>query len=81
MWYTLSVKIKTSVTLSEELLAALGSETAAKNRSAFIEEAAWEFLEMRKRRVRDRREFELIEANRESLNSEARDVLDYQDEP
>lgn len=75
------MKVKTSVTLSEELLAALDSETDAENRSAFIEEAAWEFLELRKRRLRDRRELDLIEANSDALNAEAHDVLDFQDSP
>lgn len=35
------MKVKTSVTLSEELLRALSDQVEPRNRSAFIEEASW----------------------------------------
>ena len=74
------MKVKTSVTLSEELLQAISAETNSDNRSAFIETATWEYLELRRKRVRDRREMELISANADLLNDEARDVLEFQDD-
>ena len=73
------MKVKTSVTLSEELLQAISAETNSDNRSAFIETATWEYLELRRKRVRDRREMELISANADLLNDEARDALEFQD--
>ncbi len=74
------MKVKTSVTLSEELLQAISAETSSDNRSAFIETATWEYLESRRKRVRDRREMELISANADLLNDEARDALEFQDD-
>jgi metal-responsive CopG/Arc/MetJ family transcriptional regulator len=74
------MKVKTSVTLSEELLQAISAETSSENRSAFIEAAMWEYLEVRRKRVRDRREMELISANADLLNDEARDALEFQDD-
>ena len=74
------MKVKTSVTLSEELLQAISAETSSDNRSAFIETATWEYLELRRKRVRDRRETELINANADLLNDEARDALEFQDD-
>ena len=74
------MKVKTSVTLSEELLQAISAETSSDNRSAFIETATWEYLELRRKRVRDRREMELISANADLLNGEARDALEFQDD-
>ncbi len=74
------MKVKTSVTLSEELLEAISEETDATNRSAFIETAIWGYLELRRRAARNRREVDLINANAGELNAEARDVAGYQDE-
>ena len=74
------MKVKTSVTLSEELLQAISAETSSDNRSAFIETATWEYLELRRKRVRDRREMELISTNADLLNDEARDALEFQDD-
>jgi len=74
------MKVKTSVTLSEELLQAISAETSSDNRSAFIETATWEYLELRRKRVRDQREMELISANADQLNDEARDALEFQDD-
>ena len=74
------MKVKTSVTLSEELLRAITMELDENNRSAFIEEAAWRHLRALRRSARDRREITLIDANAEQLNAEAMDVLDYQDQ-
>ena len=74
------MKVKTSVTLSEELLDAISSETNTENRSAFIETATWEYLKSRKRLSRDRREAALIAENIELLNTEARESLEFQED-
>ena len=79
-WYYRGMKVKTSVTLSEELLQAISAETSSDNRSAFIERATWEYLELRRKRVRDQREMALISANADQLNDEARDALEFQDD-
>ena len=72
------MKVKTSVTLSEELLSAISAETDQSNRSAFIEEATWRYLRQRHREARDRREFERINEHADELNEEAFDVLEFQ---
>lgn len=72
------MKVKTSVTLSEELLRAISAETDQANRSAFIEEATWQYLRRRRREARDRRELDRINENADQLNEEARDVLEFQ---
>jgi len=74
------MKIKTSVTLSEELLDSISAETDTANRSAFIEAAAWEYIEARRRAKRDMQETDLINAHADALNTEARETLEYQDE-
>jgi len=73
------MKVKTSVTLSEELLQAIADEIKKENRSEFIEQAAWSRLRGLRRAARDRREVEEIDRNAESLNAEALDVLEFQD--
>ena len=74
------MKVKTSVTLSEELLSAISAETDQSNRSAFIEEATWRYLRQRQRETRDRRELERINDHADELNEEAFDVLGFQAE-
>ena len=75
------MKVKTSVTLSEELLQAISDEVDRRNRSAFIEEASWCLLRARRRDARDRQELAAIAAHADELNREAHDVLEYQDSP
>ena len=73
------MKVKTSVTLSEELLAAIDQETQAKNRSVLIEEATWSYLRSRRRKEREKRELEKINRDAEMLNKEAVDTIEFQD--
>ena len=72
------MKVKTSVTLSEELLNAISAATDWSNRSALIEEATWRYLRERQRETRDRRELERINEQADALNEEAFDVLEFQ---
>ena len=74
-----SVKIKTSVTLSEELIQqidALSSQYGT--RSALIEQAVRDFLAARAKRTRDAQDLEILNRRAEMLNVEAEDVLSYQ---
>ena len=72
------MKVKTSVTLSEELLNAISAATDRSNRSALIEEATWRYLRERQRETRDRGELERINEQADELNEEAFDVLEFQ---
>jgi metal-responsive CopG/Arc/MetJ family transcriptional regulator len=73
------MKVKTSVTLSEDLVAQLDKlvgETGS--RSAVLEQALREFLANRKRRKRDARDLRILNTRSDELNREAQDVLEYQ---
>ena len=74
--------MKTSVAISEEVLAAI-DEIAGRpgNRSRVIEKALVEFVERRRREARDARDREIIDRNADELNREVEDVLAYQVEP
>jgi predicted transcriptional regulator len=79
--YRSSMKQKTSITLSPETIRAI-DDVAGKtsNRSRVIEMAVLEFLERRKRRLREARDLEILDAAADELNREVEDVLDYQAE-
>jgi len=73
-------KIKTSVSLSEELLRAIDKQTRQykKSRSEFIESALWTFIGQLIRDELNARDLEIINQRAEYLNKEADDVLAYQ---
>ena len=73
------MKQKTSITLSPATIRAVdevAGETS--NRSRIIEQAVLEFLERRKRRLREARDLEILNSAADDLNREVEDVLDYQ---
>ncbi len=73
------MKIKTSITLSEDLLKAIDEYTGEyKNRSEFIEEAVRAFIRQLIRRKQDARDLAIINQRADYLNQEAADVLTYQ---
>jgi metal-responsive CopG/Arc/MetJ family transcriptional regulator len=73
------MKVKTSITLPEELLRSLDRASGGQmNRSRLIEKAVRDMLETKARVARDARDIEVINRNAERLNEEAADVLDYQ---
>ena len=75
------MKVKTSVTLSQELLALIDQYVEGENnRSAFIELAVKTYLELIKRNKRDQNDLQIINRLSEKLNREALDVLQYQAE-
>ncbi len=73
------MKIKTSVTLSEELVQqidALSSQYGT--RSALIEQAVRDFLAAHAQRTRNAQDLEILNRHAETLKVEAEDVLSYQ---
>lgn len=73
------MKIKTSITLSDELIRAIeeyGQEY--QNRSDFIEAAIWAYIGQIIRDRQNARDIEIINRNADRLNAEAQDVLAYQ---
>jgi metal-responsive CopG/Arc/MetJ family transcriptional regulator len=72
------MKVKTSVTLSAELLRridALASQYGT--RSALIEQAVREFLAAQAKRTREAQDLEILNRRAQALNAEAEDVLSY----
>ncbi len=74
----LGMKIKTSVSLSEELLQAVDAQPGS--RSEFLEAAAWAYLARKTREERYRREVALLNENADWLNAETADAMAYQAE-
>jgi metal-responsive CopG/Arc/MetJ family transcriptional regulator len=74
------MKVKTSVTLSEGLLATVDERArlAELNRSEFIEAALRSFIAQRLRDEQNARDLAIINQRAEALNKEATDVLAYQ---
>jgi alpha-D-ribose 1-methylphosphonate 5-phosphate C-P lyase len=80
-WYDSGMKIKTSVTLSKEVVAMIDKHAEGEtNRSAFIELAVRAYLQILQRRKRDQQDLRTINRLSEKLNKEAEDVLGYQRE-
>ena len=71
------MKVKTSITLSEDLVKIL-SRYAADNRSEFIEKALRSFIAQLARNEKTERDIRIINDKAEALNAEAEDVLAYQ---
>jgi len=75
------MKIKTSITLSEEIVYRLDRLVGpGGNRSAVLERALDAYLTEQERRRRDALDLEILDRDTKKLNKEAQDVLDYQDE-
>ena len=73
------MKVKTSITLSKEILALIDEHVEGENnRSSFIELAVKTYLELLKRNKRDQQDLEIINRLSDKLNKEAMDVLRYQ---
>ncbi len=73
------MKVKTSITLSVEVLKAIDLYIGEyKSRSAFLETAARQFIVQLERKKTEQRDLAIINRNADSLNAEAEDVLTYQ---
>ena len=73
------MKIKTSITLSEDLLDAIDKRSnRSKNRSEFIEATVRAYIANIIRDERNARDLAIINREASHLNKEATEVLDYQ---
>jgi metal-responsive CopG/Arc/MetJ family transcriptional regulator len=74
------MKVKTSITLTEELLTAIDKRARQfkKNRSDFIEAAVWAFIGQLIRDELNAKDLEIINRRADFLNQEASDVLAFQ---
>jgi metal-responsive CopG/Arc/MetJ family transcriptional regulator len=74
------MKVKTSITLSEELLKVVDKRAKQykKNRSDFIEAAVLAFIGRLIRDEQNARDLEILNRRAEYLNQEAAEVLAYQ---
>ena len=74
------MKVKTSITLSKELLQEIDAriESQRRSRSEFIEEAVRAFLAHADRIALQAREAALLRKHAATLNAEMADVLEYQ---
>ena len=73
------MKVKTSITLSEDLLDDIDRRSGEfRSRSEFIETAARSFLRQLSRRELEQRDLNIINLRADILNAEAEDVLGYQ---
>lgn len=78
--YIGSMKVKTSITLSEDLLEGVDqrAKQQKKTRSDFIETAVWAFIKQLIRDEQNACDIEIINRRADFLNGEAADVLEYQ---
>jgi len=73
------MKAKTSLTLSEDLLASIDKLAGTKvSRSAYIEQILREFVDRRAQARRDAREIASINRHSAQLNAEMSDALSFQ---
>ena len=73
------MKIKTSLTLSEELISVIDKKSRGhKSRSDFIEKALWTYLNYIIRQEKNKLDLKIINKNSDYLNKEAQSVLEYQ---
>lgn len=73
------MKVKTSITLSQDVLRALARFIPkANNRSEVIEKALWSYLKALERRARNAKDLAILNRQVKRLNDEAEDSLDYQ---
>jgi hypothetical protein len=77
-WYVCSMRVKTSVSLSSEILDQVSRYTIDGERSDFIEKALWNYLETIRRNERNKNDLEKINGASSFLNVEAMDSLEYQ---
>lgn len=73
------MKVKTSITLSEDLLKIIDQKSGQfKNRSEFIETALRVYIKQMIRKQQNARDLDIINRRADHLNKEAADVLAYQ---
>jgi metal-responsive CopG/Arc/MetJ family transcriptional regulator len=74
-----SMKVKTSITLSEDLIQSIDAFSGGQtNRSELIEKALRDYLDREVRMKRDLEDLAILNKKAGKLNREAEDVLSYQ---
>ncbi len=73
------MKVKTSITLSEDLINNIDEFLGKrKNRSGFIEKAVRHYIERQAYEEKNIKDLEILNKKADKLNREAEDVLSYQ---
>ena len=73
------MKLKTSITLSDDVLKAIDEQLGPQgNRSVFIETAVRVYISQRIRDKQNAKDLEIINRQADRLNKEASDVLTFQ---
>jgi metal-responsive CopG/Arc/MetJ family transcriptional regulator len=72
------MKVKASITLSDDVLAAIDALAKSSSRSEVIEQALRDFLAARERMQRDARDLEIMNRHADAYNLETADLLSYQ---
>ena len=73
------MKVKTSITLSEDLIQSIEELFGKqKNKSEFIEKAIRDFIERQVKAERDLKDLIILNKKADKLNKEAEDALTYQ---
>jgi metal-responsive CopG/Arc/MetJ family transcriptional regulator len=73
------MKVKTSITLAEDVLKAIDEQSGShQSRSDFIEKAVRAYIAQVLRDRQNARDLEIINRQADRLNEEAQDVLTYQ---
>ena len=72
------MKVKTSISLSSDILEKVQTVTSEGNRSDFIEKALWYYFDILQRDSRNKKDLEIINDSATRLNNEALDNLGFQ---
>ena len=75
------MKMKASITLSDDVLRAIDELAKSSSRSEVIEQALREFLAARAREERDARDLEIMNRLADEYNRETADFLGYENWP
>ena len=78
VWYFGGMKVKTSVTLSRELIEAIDQQANCDSRSDFLERAAWEVIKRIQRQAGDAHDAAIYAKYGDEYNADAEDALEYQ---
>lgn len=81
-WYDSRMKVKTSVTLSDDVLCQIDQEIGEHgNRSQFIEKAVKRYFRLQRKAERDAHDAAIYRRNADEFNAETEEVLADQDDP
>ncbi len=72
------MKVKTSISISSDILEKVQELTSSGTRSDFIERALWYYLDILQKDTRNKRDLDIINEAAAGLNNEANDILGFQ---